>query len=125
MFLGSKATMHSILRIAAELGHVTARFEPGTSFHDEVILPARRTLENARTRDDLEQVVEHLERKLTGHLTDEELVPFRHALDELKGTPGPWPVDDFKQSFLTGLGQELPEEGSASGRTFGSDKGNA
>ncbi len=107
---------HPISGIAESIDRITGRFEPGTRPYEEVVVQARAGVDKARDRDDLVRVVDALEAKVLPHLTDDELGPFKAALEQLRKYDGPWPVEAFKEAFNIGTGKELPDDGHAAGR---------
>ncbi|MDQ3102126.1 MAG: hypothetical protein M3R08_12115 [Bacteroidota bacterium] len=114
--------MHPITKVAERLGRVSSRFEPGTDFYEDVVQQTRNSIDQANDRDDLELVVETLEKKLTAHLTDDEMKTFQDIVNDIREMNGPWPVEAFKEGYQRGTGQQLPDDGSAAGRKLNPDR---
>lgn len=114
--------MHPISELAERLGRITNGFEPGTPLYDEFVEDARRQVDHAGTRDDLEQIVQRLGSKLTAHLTDDQLNELEKVIAEIESSKGPWPVEAFKEGYKKGTGEELPDEGSVAGRMIDRDR---
>lgn len=108
--------------IAAIIATVANQFGPDSELYDDAVEKSRREVSAASTRDDLERFIDRLESVVTPHLTDDRMDQFRSALNELRGTQEAWPVDPFKEGFLVGSGQELPNDGQAAGRKLNPNK---
>ena len=113
---------HPIAETAERFGRLTSQFEPGTSFYMDVVQGMRERVRTANTRDDLEQVITDLRTKLEGHFTDDQMDQLTHVLHDMRGVGSGWPVEAFKEGFLRGSGEDLPDDGTAAGRSINPDR---
>lgn len=107
--------------IAGRIATIANQFGPDSQLYDEAVERSRKEVADASTRDDLSKLVDRLERLLTPHLMDDHMEKFHNVVTELRGTQEPWPVEAFKEGYLEGSGQQLPEDGQAAGRKLNSD----
>ncbi len=113
---------HPIVSSAERFGRLASQFEPGTSFYDEVVQGMREKVRSACTRDDLERSISALRSKVEGHFTDDQMEELHQVLRDMQAIGTGWPVDAFKEGFLRGSGEGLPDDGSAAGRSMNPDR---
>jgi hypothetical protein len=95
--------------LGEKVGRVTNQFEPGSPVYLTVVERAKMLVDQARTRDDIEQLLIFLVDGLRPHLADEAFAELVRSKSSLEQVDSAMPVDAFREGFARGTGDKLPD----------------